>query len=137
MRKKKKPLAFASFLKINFREKMQISRKKIGKYVRQIFGKFRFFSRKISFAGKPTTRKELGWDIESVLLSVTTWRARRCPWKKKLKKIDFLSYNTPRPPMSVYKNFSPAIRNIYERLVLLYRRFMVIWSFNHLFSIVL
>ena len=35
-------------------------------------------------------------------------RARGCPWKKKFEKMsNFLAYNTPRPPMSVHKNFQP------------------------------
>ena len=47
--------------------------------------------------------------------------------KEKLKKIFLLACNTPRPPMSVHKNFSPigpvvwpAIGNIYT-IVLVYR----------------
>ena len=42
---------------------------------------------------------------------ITSWRARRCLWKKKkkLKKnFEFIfAYNTPRPPMSVHEKFQP------------------------------
>ena len=65
---------------------------------------------------------------------VTSWRARRCPWKKKKfwkKKFGFfLAYVTPRPPLSVHKKFqlnrssrlAGYREHIYECLVLLYRR---------------
>ena len=62
---------------------------------------------------------------ESIILS-NNWRARLCPWKKKL----FLAYNTSWPPMSVHIKFQP---NRSSRLVG-YRQHIVMmlwfcWSF--------
>ena len=69
----------------------------------------------------------------------TSWKARRCPWKKKLKErikkknfLDFFSLYHPRPPLSVQKKIQPNRSSrlagyrlhIYKCLVLLYRLFV-------------
>ena len=61
----------------------------------------------------------------------TSWRAGRCPWKKKfIFKNYFLAFVTPRVPMTAYNKFQPIrssrsagyTANICESLVLLYKK---------------
>ena len=61
----------------------------------------------------------------------TSWRAGRCPWKKKNNfKNYFLAFVTPRVPMTAYKKFQPIrssrsagyTAHICESLVLLNKR---------------
>ena len=63
---------------------------------------------------------------------ITSWRARRCPWKKNFEKKNFgffLACFSLRPPMSVHKKCQPNRsshsagykEHIYDCLVLLYR----------------
>ena len=74
------------------------------------------------------------------IIIITSWRARRCPWKKKFwKKIFdfFLAYITPRPPLSIYsiehglkfcpnmcRHFSPRFYPLYMFFFFLSRTFL-------------
>ena len=81
-------------------------------------------------------RECIFWYCILFLLCITTWKARRCPWEKRISKNKFqknkkfqknrilLAYVTPRIPMSAYKKFQSIWfsrladrRNIYTNVL--------------------
>ena len=71
----------------------------------------------------PAILRILVYALKTPFILQTSWRARRCPWKKMKKKIQlFLAYYTPRPPMSVHKKISAHSVQPFGRLYATYLR---------------